>query len=473
MADRYLKTYDDGGRDSNDGSTHALAWASWDHAHATIGDGEICDVDDGIYRESTGVFDYWRPTRAFTSETIFRAATPHSTGVIITTSGSGTPTNNAHFVRTDNLTLIDITFRVTQSNPTANVQVSGATTDFKMIRCAMLMGEQTQDCGAFWKISAAGNGSVYRLIDCKFEASGGSKTGIYFIGASGNLVDDVIVRGCRGWGGGYGLRARYISNLKVYNSSFTGTTGGEGIKCGNDDAAVDEGMDGLEIRNTFAENLLLANRALFLGGGCNNSIIDGCWFKGGANCVWDGSDGATFRSCVFVNNTFSGVIRNVNLNKTNTRVGTPSVYDNCSIIGWAGQHYGIQAIQEGALQATKVTFTNCAAWAHEVFGPDTEDNWGTTLFTNGVYGPRPGNNPPAITNSVNVIPEIDALLIPVVGGNCDIGKGVVGKRTLGQLDCYGRPVLRADADAIGAVYPQRADRRNILKPIVQYASEAA
>jgi len=33
--------------------------------------------------------------------------------------------------------------------------------------------------------------------------------------------------------------------------------------------------------------------------------------------------------------------------------------------------------------------------------------------------------------------------------------------------------LRSDADCIGPVYPQRDAPENILKPIVQFASEAA
>lgn len=75
-------------------------------------------------------------------------------------------------------------------------------------------------------------------------------------------------------------------------------------------------------------------------------------------------------------------------------------------------------------------------------------------------------------NIVDGAQELDALGIPTPGGNCDVGRGDPSARPwVGGEDLHGRPKLRADADAIGPVYPQRDDPENILEPLTQFAGE--
>lgn len=70
--------------------------------------------------------------------------------------------------------------------------------------------------------------------------------------------------------------------------------------------------------------------------------------------------------------------------------------------------------------------------------------------------------------------DVDASsLIPSRTGNCRPGMGSNAYRALGAQDYYGRPKLRADADCIGAVYPQRNAVENILLPVSQFPLETA
>ena len=144
-----------------------------------------------------------------------------------------------------------------------------------------------------------------------------------------------------------------------------------------------------------------------------------------------------------------------------------ALIQNCLIKATAGN--GLFVTQTG------VTLVNSII---AVSGSDVAINYGTAAYYNSNtscgWNRFVGTMTGAVAKSTDkqTAPAIDANYIPLRGGNCDVGQGtLLAGLGLGTLDLLGRPWLRADAAPIGCMYPQRADPRNVLLPVVQLPSE--
>ncbi len=73
---------------------------------------------------------------------------------------------------------------------------------------------------------------------------------------------------------------------------------------------------------------------------------------------------------------------------------------------------------------------------------------------------------------VAAVPQLDALNVPIRGGNCDNGRGSTAVGGAGELDGLGRPCLRADARHVGAICPQWDHPNNVVLPIWRFPHEA-
>ena len=468
--------------DNSDG----LSWeTAYQTLHAAIGGVPLAGGFDiiaraGAYAENSGS-NYLATARAFTAPVVVRNETIGGTDVIVNTSGAGTPAYLIDLNGAANLTFRDITFAATQSNTSTVIAIRGTSANLTFIRCrTTAVGGMASATGVNFITNPTG--SNFTFIGCAISGkgtTGGGGISAYGKSAAETISNLAFINCDVTTGGRFALRAKYVDGLTISGGHYeplNQVLGQTALWFGEDNNQTDGHVTGLVV--TDVDVVSTGGHGILLGGITTSPIIDRVRIAAGGDYGFvDKSNGATVRNCLIVGgSTGPLVFKGTNWDGGNHT--TTSTYDNCTIINTigAGALFVWEQVDEDAsTMPYNCTLTNCAvkATAGVVFVRVAAFcTWANNMvFDHGVYQGTEGTIKPTITNSVNGTLSVDAMYIPFANGNCDVGRGLPGKRLLGASDVYGRSVLRADAEAIGAVSPQRRNPRNILQPIVQYASE--
>lgn len=279
------------------------------------------------------------------------------------------------------------------------------------------------------------------------------------------VTNSLTLRRVRVFGGTGGVGAGFY---------IGGNTGSQNVTLDRCEAwfCGDDGFDIAGAGSTGANNLqVLRCIAGFCGVKSSTESGDGFSSHGDAtNIVYD--------SCLAVGNKFSGfhhvescsgIIRNCTLIGNGDASGTPSSEGNmeCSSTGrWdvintifkGGYPVDIQTYSVANVVTKNCVFDSTGATPIKYDGnAKTVAQWKAICSD---------------TTSVQGSAGLDANFAPSSTGAARVGMGAPTQRSIGSLDLYGRPKLRADADCIGAVYPQRDDERNVLQPVMQFSGEA-
>lgn len=471
-------------------------WATPWYAEGRITAGDTVKIGDGTYEHASR----WELTYDWASETFFEAETAGSVLVKIT----GAQANHNTWINgtCSNYTFRDIYFdhRADTQDYAFSVWTSGYAYNMNFYDCTFSAPNGGANTMGFMMVVGNSSGDAGNdIFDWTFD-------GCTFLRDAGTAANEFAVRIYQGGG--------TIANLSFINCTVTSTGRGLVIEDNTDtvvrggtftaaNLALAVGSDGGGDTGTgryLVENITVTgtgSHALLVADGADNSIVRNCTSdaSGGSDyaMVIKSTAGVEVYGCRLIDGSSSTLLL-----KQQTTV---SIHDN--VITNAGASNDIISHDATATTLAHTIYNNYlgggqrSIYLREITGV-TFDIWNNICETASVEsmfmfadGGAPdingGNNVvwQAVDSSVSdydydhttdTVKSGDVFandFIPRSGGVCDAGGTALAtyRPGVGQLDFYGRPKLRPYADVAGAVYPQRPDRRNLLKPLVQQGSD--
>lgn len=158
---------DPGGNDTTGNGSSGSPWQSFTKAIATVTNGDVVNVNNGVYQENTSGVGYWSISKNASDWITFQATSGSSGSVVVKASGSGI--QNTLFAGTSSyLRFIDIQFGALNATRYC-VRINGSASFLDFLRCTLI---HDLDFETFYINSANLGISNITFTDCTLKTTG-------------------------------------------------------------------------------------------------------------------------------------------------------------------------------------------------------------------------------------------------------------------------------------------------------------